>query len=109
MVLKITSTDILTEALKKIGDEMNVQGSSGRSHHGKEGEGGRLAGHHGLALVEPSTGAVLWSERECLRRSDRGKVFESQREDRQKGPTVRRLSRSLASDVRDERTRNARG
>lgn len=115
--LKITSTDILDrEALKKIGDEMNVQGivygkilTYGK---GKEKESASQVTMD-LALVEPSTGSVLWvGNVSAYGGLTAGKVFgvtEGKTDIEVAREAVRRLGRSLASDVRDERDKERKG
>ena len=115
--LKITSTDILDrEALKKIGDEMNVQGivfgkilTYGK---GKEKDSAPQVTMD-LALVEPSTGTVLWvGNASSYGGLTAGKVFgvtEGMTDIEVARVAVRRLGRSLASDVRDERARERKG
>ena len=115
--LKITSTDILDrEAVKKIGDEMNVQGiiygkilTYGK---GKEKEAGSQVTMD-LALVEPSTGVVLWvGNVSSYGGLTVGKVFgvtEGKTDIEVARQAVRRLGRALASDVEDMRKKERKG
>jgi hypothetical protein len=115
--LKITSTDILDrEAVKKIGDEMNVQGiiygkilTYGK---GKEKDAGSQVTMD-LALVEPSTGAVLWvGNVSSYGGLTAGKVFgvtEGKTDIEVARQAVRRLGRALASDVEDMREKERKG
>ena len=115
--LKVTSTDILDrEAVKKIGDEMNVQGiiygkilSYGK---GKEKESGSQVTMD-LALVEPSTGAVLWvGNVSTYGGLTTGKVFgvtEGKTDIEVARQAVERLGRELASDVEDMRAKERKG
>lgn len=115
--LKVTSTDILDrEALRKIGDEMNVQGivygkiiTYGK---GKEKESASQV-NMDLALVEPSTGIVLWvGNVSAYGGLTVGKVFgvsEGMTDIEVARDAVRRLGKSLASDVEDEREREKKG
>ncbi|HYN74361.1 MAG TPA: hypothetical protein VER06_00065, partial [Candidatus Methanoperedens sp.] len=115
--LKITSTDILDrEAVKKIGDEMNVQGiiygkilTYGK---GKEKDAASQVTMD-LALVEPSTGSVLWvGNVSSYGGLTAGKVFgvtEGKTDIEVARQAVRRLGRALAADVRDMRAKERKG
>ena len=115
--LKITSTDILDrEAVKKIGDEMNVQGiiygkilTYGK---GKEKEAASQVTMD-LALVEPSTGSVLWvGNVSSYGGLTAGKVFgvtEGKTDIEVARQAVRRLGRALAADVTDMRAKERKG
>ncbi|GAB4365279.1 MAG: hypothetical protein Kow00128_07660 [Deltaproteobacteria bacterium] len=115
--LKITATDVLDkEVLKKIGDEMNVQGilygkivAFGK---GKEKESASQVTMD-MALVEPSTGSVLWTGNvSAYGGMTAGKVFgitEGMTDIEVARDAVRRLVRSLASDVEDARERERKG
>jgi len=115
--LKITSTDILEkEVVKKLGDEMNVQGilygkvlSYGK---GKDKDSGSQMTID-LSLVEPPTGIVLWvGNVTVLGGLTIGKVFgvtEGKTDIEVARDGVRRLARSLASELEDARKREAKG
>jgi len=115
--LKVTSTDILDrEAVKKIGDEMNVQGiiygkilAYGK---GKEKEAASQVTMD-LALVEPSTGSVLWvGNVSSYGGLTAGKVFgvtEGKTDIEVARQAVRRLGRALAADVTDMRAKERKG
>jgi hypothetical protein len=115
--LKITSTDILDrEAVKKIGDEMNVQGiiygkilTYGK---GKEKDAAAQVTMD-LALVEPSSGVVLWvGNVSSYGGLTAGKIFgvtEGKTDIEVARMAVRRLGRALASDVRDMREKERKG
>jgi len=115
--LKITATDVLDkEVLKKIGDEMNVQGilygkivAFGK---GKEKESASQVTMD-MALVEPATGSVLWTGNvSAYGGMTAGKVFgvtEGMTDIEVARDAVRRLVRSLASDVEDARERERKG
>lgn len=115
--LKITSTDILDkEVVKKIGDEMNVQGivygkivTYGK---GKEKESASQVTMD-MALLEPSTGSVLWTGNVTASGAlTAGKVFgvtEGMTDIQVARDAVRRLVRSMASEVKDARNRERKG
>lgn len=115
--LKITATDILDkEVVKKIGDEMNVQGilygkivTYGK---GKEKEAASQVTMD-MALVDPSTGSVLWTGNvSAYGGLTTGKVFgvtEGMTDIEVARDAVRRLVRSLASEVEDARERERKG
>lgn len=115
--LKITNTDILDrEAVKKIGDEMNVQGiiygkilTYGK---GKEKDAAAQVTMD-LALVEPATGVVLWvGNVSSYGGLTAGKIFgvtEGMTDIEVARQAVRRLGRALASDVRDMREKERKG
>ncbi|GAB4236247.1 MAG: hypothetical protein OHK0028_13140 [Deltaproteobacteria bacterium] len=115
--LKITSTDILDrEAVKKIGDEMNVQGivygkilTYGK---GKEKDAASQVTMD-LALVEPSTGAVLWvGNVSTYGGLTAGKVFgvtEGKTDIEVARQAVRRIGRALAADVEEMREKERKG
>lgn len=115
--LKITATDILDkEALKKIGDEMNVQGilygkivAFGK---GKEKESASQVTMD-MALVDPSSGVVLWTGNvSAYGGLTAGKVFgvtEGKTDIEVAREAVRRLVRTLASEVEDARDRERKG
>ena len=115
--LKITSTDILEkEVIKKLGDEMNVQGilygkvlAYGK---GKEKDAGAQVTLD-LAMVDPSTGIVLWGGNVTVYGGlTAGKVFgvtEGKTDIEVARDAVRRLARSLASEVKDARKREKKG
>lgn len=115
--MKITSTDVLgKEVIKKIGDEMNVQGilygkivSFGK---GKEKESASQVTMD-MALVEPSTGSVLWTGNvSAYGGLTMGKVFgvtEGMTTIEVARDAVRRLVRSLASEVKNARERERKG
>jgi len=115
--LKITSTDILDrEAVKKIGDEMNVQGVVyGKIlvyGKGKEKDSASQVTMD-LALVEPSTGVVLWvGNVSAYGGLTAGKVFgvtEGKTDIEVARQAVQRLGRQLASDVEDMRSKERKG
>lgn len=115
--LKITSTDILDrEAVKKIGDEMNVQGivygkilAYGK---GKEKDSAAQVTMD-LALVEPSTGAVLWvGNVSTYGGLTAGKVFgvtEGKTDIEVARQAVRRIAQALADDVKGMRAKERKG
>lgn len=115
--LKMTSTDILDkEVLKKLGDEMNVQGiiygkilTFGK---GKEKEAASQVTMD-MALVEPSTGAVLWvGNVSAYGGLTVGKVFgvtEGKTDIEVARDAVRRLAGSLASGVKNARNLERKG
>lgn len=115
--LKITSTDILDrEAVKKIGDEMNVQGIVyGKIlQYGKGREKDSAAQvTMDLALVEPSTGNVLWvGNVSTYGGLTVGKVFgvtEGKTDIEVARQAVRRLGRALAADVEEMREKERKG
>ncbi|MCL5966303.1 MAG: hypothetical protein M1550_03685 [Deltaproteobacteria bacterium] len=115
--LKITATDVLDkEVLKKLGDEMNLQGiiygkilSYGK---GKEKEAASQVTMD-MALVEPSTGKVLWvGNVSAYGGLTVGKVFgvtEGKTDIEVARDAVRRLADSLASEVERARERERKG
>lgn len=115
--LKMTSTDILDkEVLKKLGDEMNVQGilygkilTFGK---GKEKEAASQVTMD-MALVEPSTGNVLWvGNVSAYGGLTVGKVFgvtEGKTDIEVARDAVRRLSVSVAGEVKKARERERKG
>lgn len=115
--LKITSTDILDrEAVKKIGDEMNVQGiiygkilMYGK---GKEKDSASQVTMD-LALVEPSTGTVLWvGNVSTYGGLTAGKVFgvtEGKTDIEVARQAVRRIGRALAANVEEMREKERKG
>ena len=115
--LKITATDILDkEVVKKLGDEMNVQGiiygkvvNFGK---GKEKDAAPQVTMD-LALVEPSTGAVLWvGNVSNYGGLTVGKVFgvtEGRTDIEVAREAVRKLVAGMASDVEDARDIERRG
>ena len=115
--LKITGTDILDkEVLKKLGDEMNVQGivygkivSFGK---GKEKDASSQVTMD-LSLFDPSTGLVVWTGNvSAYGGLTLGKVFgvtEGMLDIEVARDAVRRLTRALASDVEDARKRERKG
>jgi hypothetical protein len=115
--LKITSTDILEkEVVKKLGDEMNVQGilygkvlSYGK---GKEKDAGSQVTLD-LSMVDPPTGIVLWGGNVTVYGGlTVGKVFgvtEGKTDIEVARDGVRRLANSLASEVEDARNREKKG
>lgn len=115
--LKITSTDILDkEVVKKLGDEMNVQGivygkilSFGK---GKEKEAASQVTMD-MALVEPSTGRVLWvGNVSAYGGLTVGKVFgvtEGKTDVEVARDAVRRLAGALAGEVKRARERERKG
>jgi len=115
--LKITTTDILDkEIVRKVGDEMNVQGilygkivTYGK---GKEKDAASQVTMD-MALVEPSTGTVLWMGNvSAYGGMTAGKVFgvtEGMTDIEVARDAVRRLVRSLASEVEDAREREKKG
>ncbi len=115
--LKVTTTDILDkEVVKKIGDEMNIQGilygkivAFGK---GKEKESGSQVTMD-MALVDPSTGIVLWMGNvSAYGGLTAGKVFgvtEGKTDIEVAREAVRRLVRSLGSEVEDARERERKG
>ncbi len=115
--LKITSTDILDrEAVKKIGDEMNVQGivygKILQYGKGKEKDSSSQVTMD-LALVEPSTGTVLWvGNVSSYGGLTAGKVFgvtEGKTDIEVARQAVRRIGRALASDVEEMRAKERKG
>lgn len=115
--LKITSTDILDrEAVKKIGDEMNVQGIIyGKIVMYGKGKDRDSASQvtMDLALVEPSTGTVLWvGNVSSYGGLTAGKIFgvtEGKTDIEVARQAVGKLVRSLASDVEDSRKMERKG
>lgn len=115
--LKITSTDILDrEAVKKIGDEMNVQGIIyGKIVMYGKGKDKDSASQvtMDLALVEPPTGAVLWvGNVSSYGGLTAGKIFgvtEGKTDIEVARQAVGKLVRSLASDVEDSRKKERKG
>lgn len=115
--LKMTSTDILDkEVLKKLGDEMNVQGilygkilTFGK---GKEKEAASQVTMD-MALVEPSTGNVLWvGNVSAYGGLTVGKVFgvtEGKTDIEVARDAVRRLAVSVAGEVKKARERERKG
>lgn len=115
--LKMTSTDILDkEVLKKLGDEMNVQGilygkilTFGK---GKEKEAASQVTMD-MALVEPSTGNVLWvGNVSAYGGLTVGKVFgvtEGKTDIEVARDAVRRLAVSVADEVKKARERERKG
>ena len=115
--LKMTSTDILDkEVLKKLGDEMNVQGilygkilTFGK---GKEKEAASQVTMD-MALVEPSTGNVLWvGNVSAYGGLTVGKVFgvtEGKTDIEVARDAVRRLAVSVAGEVKKAREWERKG
>jgi len=115
--LKITSTDILEkEVVKKLGDEMNVQGilygkvlTYGK---GKEKDAG-VQVTIDLSMVEPGTGVVLWVGNVTVYGGlTAGKVFgvtEGKTEIEVARDAVQRLARSLSHDIEAAREREKKG
>jgi DNA polymerase III gamma/tau subunit len=115
--LKITATDILDkEVVKKLGDEMNVQGilygkivTFGK---GKEKEAGTQVTMD-MVLLEPSTGNVLWMGNvSSYGGLTAGKVFgvtEGKTDIEVARSAVHRLASSLASEVEQARARERKG
>jgi hypothetical protein len=115
--LKITATDILDkEVVKKLGDEMNVDGilygklvTFGK---GKEKEAGTQVTMD-MVLLEPSTGSVLWvGNVSSYGGLTVGKVFgvtEGKTDIEVARSAVHRLASSLASEVERARDRERRG
>jgi len=115
--LKITSTDILEkEVIKKLADEMNVQGifygkvlSFGK---GKDKDAGSQMTID-LSLVEPSSGTVLWvGNVTSYGGLTVGKVFgvtEGMTDIEVARVGVRRLVGSMADEVEDARGREKKG
>jgi hypothetical protein len=115
--LKITATDILDkEILKKLGDEMNVQGiiygkivAYGK---GKEKDASNLVTMD-LALAEPSTGRVLYVGNVSVYGGlTVGKVFgvtEGRLDIDLARDAVRKLSSSLAYEIASARGRERKG
>jgi hypothetical protein len=115
--LKMTSTDILDkEVLKKLGDEMNVQGilygkilTFGK---GKEKEAASQVTMD-MALVEPSTGNVLWvGNVSAYGGLTVGKVFgvtEGKTDIEVARDAVRRLAVSVAGEVKKAQERERKG
>ncbi len=115
--LKITSTDIIDrEVVKKLGDEMNVQGilygkiiGFGK---GKEKDAA-VQVTMDMALLEPSTGNVLWvGNVSAYGGLTVGKVFgvtEGMLDIEVARDAVRKLAGSLADEVSDARERERKG
>ncbi len=115
--LKVTSTDILDkEILKKIGDEMNVQGvvcgkvvTFGK---GKEKDASSQVTMD-MELVEPSTGNVLWvGNVSAYGALTVGKVFgvtEGKTDMEVARDAVRKLASAMASDIEDRRDEEKKG
>ncbi len=115
--LKITSTDIIDkEVVKKLGDEMNVQGilygkivNYGK---GKDKDASSLVTMD-MALLEPSTGLVLWvGNVSSFGGLTVGKVFgvtEGKTDIEVARDAIRKLSRSLADEVERARARERKG
>jgi|GEM_PF-6661374 len=115
--LKITATDVLDkEVVKKLGDEMNVQGilygkilSYGK---GKEKEAASQVTMD-MALVEPSTGKVLWvGNVSAYGGLTVGKVFgvtEGKTDVEVARDAVRRLTGALAAEVKRAREKERKG
>jgi len=115
--LKMTSTDILDkEVVKKIADEMNVQailyGKILTYGKGKEKESASQVTMD-MAMVEPSTGNVLWvGNVSAYGGLTVGKVFgitEGKTDVEVAREAVRRLAVSLADEVKDARDRERKG
>ena len=115
--LKVTSTDILDkEILKKIGDEMNVQGIvCGKVvmfGKGKEKDASPQVTMD-MELVEPSTGNVLWvGNVSAYGALTVGKVFgvtEGKTDIEVARDAVRKLAGAMASDVLDRRAQESKG
>lgn len=115
--LKITATDILDkEVVKKLGDEMNVQGivygkivTFGK---GKEKESATQVTMD-MGLLDPGTGSVLWlGNVSAYGGLTAGKVFgvtEGKTDVEVARDAVRRLASSLASEVERARDRERKG
>ena len=115
--LKMTSTDILDkEVMKKLGEEMNVQGviygkivTYGK---GKEKEASSQVTMD-MAMVEPSTGVVLWvGNVSAYGGLTVGKVFgvtEGKTDVEVARDAVRKLAVSLADEVKRARERERKG
>jgi hypothetical protein len=115
--LKITATDILDkEVVKKLGDEMNVQGiiygkilSFGK---GKEKEASSQVTMD-LTLIDPATGNVLWvGNVSAYGGLTAGKVFgvtEGMTDIQVARDAVRKLTGALASDLEEWRERERKG
>lgn len=115
--LKMTSTDIMDkEVLKKLGDEMNVQGviygkivTFGK---GKEKEAASQVTMD-MAMVEPSTGIVLWvGNVSAYGGLTVGKVFgvtEGKTDIEVARDAVRKLAVSLADEIKRARERERKG
>ncbi len=115
--LKITSTEILDkEMLKKLSDEMNVQGviygkivTYGK---GKEKEAASQVTMD-MALVEPSTGVVLWvGNVSAYGGLTAGKVFgvtEGKTDIEVARDAVRKLAAALAYEVKKAQERERKG
>ncbi|RJP19615.1 MAG: hypothetical protein C4529_10925 [Deltaproteobacteria bacterium] len=115
--LKITSTDILDkELMKKFGDEMNVQaivfGKIVSFGKGKEKDSSSQVTMD-LSLFDPSTGAVLWAGNvSAYGGLTAGKVFgvtEGMLDIEVARDAVKRITRAMASDIRDARNRERKG
>ncbi len=115
--LKITSTDILDkEVLKKLGDEMNVQGIIyGKVvlfGKGKEKDASPQVTMD-MQLVEPSTGNVLWvGNVSAYGGLTAGKIFgvtEGKTDIEVARDAIRKLAGAMASDVVDRRNQESKG
>ncbi len=115
--LKITSTDIIDkEVLKKLGDEMNVQGIIfGKVvlyGKGKDKDASPQVTMD-MALVDPSTGNVLWvGNVSAYGGLTMGKVFgvtEGRTDIEVARDAIRKLASALASDIEDKREQESRG
>ena len=115
--LKITSSDILEkEVVKKLGDEMNVQGviygKIVQYGPGKEKESGNRTTMD-MSLVEPSTGRVLWLGNTTFYGGMTfGKVFgvtEGYTDMETARAAIRALASSLGDSVEEAREKEKKG